>query len=546
MSDTPPEQPKPEQTPPEQQPPEPKIKDDWAPPPADGYRVREERAPILRYVLALVILAAIGGLAIWVSTIALNRNSASDTPRDASETVITVDTDENKAPQPPKNSDDEAWARALELDTLEGYRAYLDAYPEGRHKDKAQAEIDRYDDEAWSRAEQRNTISGYQDYLEAWPDGRHASQARERLEAMKAEAEARQRDAAERAAQEAADWQRAAAANTVASYDTYLGRHPTGANADEAMRRRDELKADAADRAAWQQAEALNTAIGYDQYLRSFPQGAFAMQARTALERLRPAVGKTLKDCAACPQMMVLPSGAATLGAVSGDGAARPTEGPARPITFSAPFAISVYEVTFTEWQACVSAGGCQAISRDNGWGQGRRPVINVSWTQAQAYASWLSQQTGQTYSLPSEAQWEYAARGGDSAALAGGGKAGICALANGAAQEIGNLAWANTECTDPMGDRTMPVGSLGANTFGLHDMIGNVAEWTMDCSTLNLRDAPVNGTPDQRGSCNQRVTRGGSWFSGPDDLRYSARLPLRLGDKNDVTGFRVVRTIGP
>lgn len=538
MSDTPPPPPEPpiESTPPQHE-------EDWAPPPPEGYRVREERAPILRYALALVILGGIGALAIWVSSIALSRNTAPDQP---GEEVTIVDTNADDKPEPPKNSDDEAWARALELDTLEGYRAYLEAYPNGRHKDKAQAEIDRYDDEAWGRAEQRATIAGYEDYLETWPDGRHASKARERIVTMKAEAEARQRDAAERAAREAADWRQAASTNTVQSYETYLSKHPAGANADEAMRRRDRLKAEAADREAWQQAEALGTAEGYEQYLTSFPQGAFAMQARAALERLRPAVGKTLKDCAICPEMMVLPAGTATLGAVSGDGAARPTEGPARPVTFAAPFAISVYETTFNDWQACVSAGGCQPIARDNGWGQGRRPVINVSWTEAQAYASWLSQQTGQTYSLPSEAQWEYAARGGDSAALAGGGRKGICALANGAAQEIGNLAWANPDCTDPMGDRTMPVGSLGANTFGLHDIIGNVAEWTLDCSTLNLRDAPVNGAPDQRGSCNQRVTRGGSWFSGPDDLRYSARLPLRLGDKNDVTGFRVVRKIGP
>lgn len=517
--------------------------DDWAPPPPDGYQVREERTPILRYLLALVILGSIGALAIWVSSIALSRTTVDPTPSDP---TTVADTDTEPAPEPPKSADDEAWARALELDTLEGYRAYLDAFPEGRHKDKAQAEIDRYDDEAWARAEERNTIAGYEDYLEAWPEGRHASKARERIETLKAEAEARERDAAERAAQEAADWQRAAAANTIESYEAYLSKHPTGPNALEATRRRDQLKAEAADLAAWQQAQALNTADGYEQYLISFPQGAYAMQARAALERLRPSVGKVFKDCAACPDMMVLPSGTATLGAVSGDGAARPTEGPARPVTFAIPFAIGVNEVTFAQWQACVSGGGCQPIGRDNGWGRGSRPVINVSWTEAQGYASWLSQSTGQTYSLPSEAQWEYAARAGDSAALAGGGRAGVCALANGAAREIGTLVWANTDCTDPMGDRTMPAKSLGSNAFGLHDMIGNVAEWTMDCSTLNLRDAPVDGGADQRGSCNQRVTRGGSWFSGPDDLRYSARLPLRLGDRNDVTGFRVVRTIVP
>lgn len=147
------------------------------------------------------------------------------------------------------------------------------------------------------------------------------------------------------------------------------------------------------------------------------------------------------------------------------------------------------------------------------------------------------------SYALPSEAQWEYAARAGDTGIFAGGSAAALCAFANGAAQESG-LKWANTACTDPAADRTLPVGMLGANKFGVKDMIGNVAEWTLDCNTLNLRDAPTNGKADQRGSCNQRVVRGGSWFSGPADLRFSARLMQRRGDSNDFTGFRVVRKI--
>ena len=90
-----------------------------------------------------------------------------------------------------------------------------------------------------------------------------------------------------------------------------------------------------------------------------------------------------------------------------------------------------------------------------------------------------------------------------------------------------------------------MPAGRLGANKFGVKDAIGNVAEWTQDCNTLNLRDAPTDGSADSRGSCNQRVVRGGSWFSGPADMRYASRLMQRRGDSNDFTGFRVVRKVG-
>ena len=107
-------------------------------------------------------------------------------------------------------------------------------------------------------------------------------------------------------------------------------------------------------------------------------------------------------------------------------------------------------------------------------------------------------------------------------------------------------MKWANSACSDPAADRTLPTGLLSANKFGVKDMIGNVAEWTQDCNTLNLRDAPTDGSADARGSCNQRVVRGGSWFSGPADLRYAARLMQRRGDSNDFTGFRVIRKTGP
>jgi formylglycine-generating enzyme required for sulfatase activity len=239
--------------------------------------------------------------------------------------------------------------------------------------------------------------------------------------------------------------------------------------------------------------------------------------------------------------MVSLPSGNANLGAASDDGESRPNERPQRPVTFANLFAIGVTEVTFADWDACVADGGCANVS-DNGWGRGRRPVINVSWDAARGYAEWLSAKTGFTYSLPSEAQWEYAARAG-STGVWGGSRAALCAFANGAAAESG-LQWANTACTDPAADRTLPAGTLVANAFGVRDMIGNVAEWTQDCNTLNLRDAPTDGGADLRGSCNQRAVRGGSWFSGPSDLRFAARLMQRRGDNNDFTGFRVVRKI--
>ena len=515
---------------------------EWQPPNSEQFTPKEERAPWGLWLAGGLLLGTIFIGAIWLITTVITPSSLpveGDAEGSAGANVQASPTPET----PQRTSDDEAWVQALEKDTLEGYREYLALFPNGKHADEAQAEIDRYDNRAWANAEQRNTIAGYEDYLEAWPEGLHASQARERIAEMKAAAEAIAEDAAERQAQEAADWDKAARTNTIESYGEYLAKHPSGEHAEEAQRRMQQLKASAADRRAWEQAAALNTVAGYEQYLSSFPRGAYTMQAAAAIEKLKPAPGRTFKDCPTCPLMVSLPPGTANLGANENDPKARPVEKSARPVTFANLFAMSVTEVTFNEWQACVSEGGCNSMPRDNGWGGGTRPVINISWDDAQTYVTWLSGKTGQAYSLPTEAQWEYAARGGEVGIWQGGSPAALCAFANGAAAESG-LQWANAACTDPVSDRTMMVGTLAPNKFGLKDMIGNVGEWTLDCNTLNLRDAPTDGSGDLRGSCNQRVVRGGSWFSGPDDLRFTARLMQRRGDSNDFTGLRVVRKI--
>ncbi len=507
----------------------------------DGFAIREERAPIFKWAISLLALAIVGGGAIWLASKVVIADDVPTIKR--AEKPVKKDT-----PQAPKSEDDLAWVKALEIDTVEGYRAYIADFPNGRHVEDAQRLINEFDEEAWKLADERDTLQGYEDYLESWPDGLHATEARERIAKIKAEEEARRKNAAEAARQEAAAWKAAAETNTIPSYEGYLTKYPAGKNASEAQTRIDRLRAEearqqaaAADEAAWQAAAATDTADAYQQYLTSFPQGAHVPEAIAKLEELRPGPGKTFKDCAACPTMVSLPAGTAELGAPQSDGKAKPNEKPARPVTFSNLFAIGVTEVTFDQYGACVSAGGCKSLPNDNGWGQGSRPVINVSWSDAVAYAQWLSNTTGKNYGLPSGAQWEYAARGGKTDALIGGSPKALCAFANGASQESG-LPWANNDCTDLSADRTLPAGSLSKNSFGVADMIGNVSEWVLDCNTLNLKDAPVDGSSDARGSCSQRIVRGGSWFSGPDDLRYSVRAVQRRGDTNDFTGFRVVR----
>ena len=511
-------------------------KDSWvAPHERGGFAVREERAPWLKWTVSLLALLIVGGGAAWLTSKVVISDELPVIEK--AEKIV----DEKEDTPPPKSADDEAWVKALEIDTVKGYRDYLEAFPNGRHKEDAIRLINEFDNEAWATAQERDTIQGYEDYIEAWPDGLHVAEAQKRIAEIKAAEEARRKNAEEAARQEAAAWQAAAQANTIPAYEGYLSKFPAGKNAAEAQSRIDRLRASEADEAAWAAANATKTADAYQQYLTSFPQGKYVPEAIKRLEDLRPSPGKTFQDCATCPTMVTLATGTVNLGAGPDDGEAKPNEKPARPVTFSKPFSIGVTEVTFSQYEACVSAGACGAVPGDNGWGRGNRPVINVSWSDAVAYAEWLSQTTGKPYSLPSDAEWEYAARGGEKSVYPGGSPKAVCAFANGASKESG-LPWANQACTDLAADRTLPVGSLSKNKFGIQDMIGNVSEWVLDCNTLNLRDAPVDGSADARGSCSQRIVRGGSWFSGADGLRYSTRVVQRRGDTNDFTGFRVVR----
>jgi formylglycine-generating enzyme required for sulfatase activity len=166
-----------------------------------------------------------------------------------------------------------------------------------------------------------------------------------------------------------------------------------------------------------------------------------------------------------------------------------------------------------------------------------------ISWNDAQEYTSWLSKRTGQSYSLPSESQWEYFARAGEESDWLGGSMEGLCAFGNIAGGESG-FKWQHAECSDGAAIETLPVGSLRANAFGIHDVVGNVAEWTLDCMNLSYLDAPADGSSWGRGICSSRMTRGGSWFTGSKEVRLPARFNLKNGDRNDFTGLRVVRRI--
>jgi len=278
--------------------------------------------------------------------------------------------------------------------------------------------------------------------------------------------------------------------------------------------------------------------------------------------------GETFRDCPACPEMVVIPAGTFRMGSPDDEKGRASDEGPVHLVRIAEPFALAAREVTVGEFRAFVEAKGYRTEAekgqgcvtwdgakwaydakrtwRAPGFGQGAdHPVVCVSWNDARAYLEWLSQEAKRTYRLPSEAEWEYAARAGSTTARYWGeGPDGACDFAN-VADETSKRQynWAPIHQCDDGFVNTAPVGSFKANAFGLEDMLGNVWEWTKDCWNDAYRGAPSDGSAWTGGDCGRRVLRGGSWGGGPDDVRSASRGGFGGGDRDDITGFRPART---
>jgi formylglycine-generating enzyme required for sulfatase activity/serine/threonine protein kinase len=229
------------------------------------------------------------------------------------------------------------------------------------------------------------------------------------------------------------------------------------------------------------------------------------------------------------PLLARIPAGSFQMGDSQGIG--ERDEQPLLNVTLDRPFAMSVYEVTFEEYDRFATATG-RELPGDRGWGRGRQPVISISWDDARAYAAWLSQQTGHRYRLPSEAEWEYAARGGTNTIFSWGDSF----VANRANCESCGSAWD--------GKQPAPVGAFPANPYGLRDMEGNVYEWTLDCWNTSYAANPADGRPTLEGQCSNRVRRGGSYAYAAEDIRPANRDQFPPVRASNNTGFRMVREI--
>jgi formylglycine-generating enzyme required for sulfatase activity len=244
--------------------------------------------------------------------------------------------------------------------------------------------------------------------------------------------------------------------------------------------------------------------------------------------------GQPFRECAKdFPEMIVIPADSFTMGSPTTEKDRFANEGPQHLVTIAKPFAVSKFEVTFADWDACVSVRGCPQVG-DSKFGRGPNPVINVSWEEAQQYGAWLSKMTGKPYRLLTEAEWEYAARARTQTAYFWG-------------DEIGKDNANCTACGGRWdGRQTSPVGSFAPNAFGLYDMAGNVWEYVQDCYHRDYDGAPTDGSAWTIGDCSRHVIRGGSWNADPRQLRSANRSLYSTEYRGHGFGFRLGRALTP
>jgi len=301
-------------------------------------------------------------------------------------------------------------------------------------------------------------------------------------------------------------------------------------------------------------------------YLACAPTQAQATdQAKAAKAPQATKSTKTFRDCATCPKMVGIPSGSFDMGSPDTEAGRSKDEGPVHKVTV-ARFALSKTEITRNQFAIFVKAskyspgdtcwtleGGTFKERRGNWLNPGysqtdKHPVTCINWNDAKAYTKWLSRTTGKKYRLPTEAEWEYAARGKSSTARYWGDNPDdACVYANVADQtalaEIqGAPAWSIHKCTDGF-SYTAPVGHFKANAFGLNDMLGNVQEWTEDNYHDSYEDAPADGSAWQ-GDGPKRVFRGGSWNNSPEVVRSAIRDGKEQALRFSLFGFRVARAL--
>jgi formylglycine-generating enzyme required for sulfatase activity len=362
---------------------------------------------------------------------------------------------------------------------------------------------EQYELAFWESIKDSTYPSDYEAYLKAYPNGRFAALARARIDRLRAAAPKAQAQAPSASpSPSSAEKPHAAAAAPVASAPPVAKTAPP---AEKAV-------------------QGGNGPPGPP--VASAAPVAPILKPTAQAAAVAPAGGTgELKDCPACPALVALPAGNFSMGSNSDD----PAERPVHHVSIGHPFAIGKYEVTIEQWNACVDASGCPRVDFEGDTSK-LTPARNLSWDDAQTYVKWLAKTTGKGYRLPTEAEWEYAARGGTTTTFWWGDQ-----MRKGTAD--------CKECGEPYrADSPVNVGSFAANPFGLFDVNGSVWEWVGDCWHSSYKGAPPDGRVWDEAGCPARVIRGGSWRDGAAYMQSSTRFKYSASVRQSQNGMRVAR----
>ena len=384
------------------------------------------------------------------------------------------------------------------------------------------------DTEAWQRVQADNTVEAYKNYISNYPDGIHVETARQRIAAHTTTNE-------ERTTKEENVWTEVQNANTKEAFEKYLQNYPNGKYLQKAkdqiikIETAAKLKAQQiAEENAWKEVQKLNTKEAYEKYRKEYPTGKYIDKANDNIKQLTKTTNEerstkntpTIKDLEA--NMVRVTGGTFTMGCTSEQGNdCEDDEKPAHKVTVSS-FSISKYEVTQKQWHEVMGDNPSYNKGCDN------CPVERVSWDDIQEFLKKLNAMTGKKYRLPTEAEWEYAARGGNKS------KGYKYAGSN----TLDDVAWYRGNSHS----KTHSVGQKKPNELGLYDMSGNVWEWCQDIYQANYKGAPTNGVAWVKGGDQSfRVLRGGSWSNSDDYCRVAYRGRNDAVNRGGIDGFRLV-----
>jgi formylglycine-generating enzyme required for sulfatase activity len=448
--------------------------------------------------------------------------------------------------------EDELWDAIKDSAKANVFEEYMKQYPNGRYLAQARVKIaglkeakptspqslpqigkpvpSNPEDALWTAVEKGNTADDYDAYLSQYPKGKYIALAKQRKQKFHelATQQAQQK--------EQTSWSEAENGNSIESYTQYINQYPQGQFSALANNRLKKVRDDAATQAAlrekaereaaelnaWKKAEASKDKSPVSAYLNQYPSGKYTVAAKAKLDQIereeaemKP--GKVIKDCPACPEVIVLAAGSFIMGT---DNPFYKHALPLHQVQLHA-FAMGKTEVTQAQWRAVMGNNP----SEFSGCGDSC-PVENVSWIDAQQFVEKLSKITGKTYRLPSSSEWEYACRAG--------GRHKYCG------SDDSDNAWH----AGNSGGTTHPVASKQSNSWGLYDMSGNVMEWTQDCWNENYVGAPSDGSAWATGDCGRRVARGGEWrYDKQNGLSGNAgRIPQTA--QANMVGFRIARSL--